>query len=155
MVEMRGPDEESVEEPESLDPAALDRAFEAWTVKSGKGRGAGKKLPRRTLSFLVDAETCAPGVFEADFRLELRGLTSAVELQCAQKSGGDPAKLAYLLAFESVFSFNGRPLGVTHREWLWEALGSAGRNLVVGQFGTVGTPADEALKKASETLRVG
>jgi hypothetical protein len=137
-----------------LDPGALDRAFEAWTRVAVPGT-ARPKLPRRSLSFLVDCGICSPGVFEDDFELTVTSLDSGTELACAQRAGADPVRLAMLLAFESLFAFNGRPLGVTHREWLWEALGSAGRNLVISQFGAVGTPGDEALGKASRSLRVG
>lgn len=132
---------------------ALDEAFESFTGSLGGGQP--RKLPQREVSFTVDASICAPGVFREDFTITLRSLTPSDELAAAQKSGGDPMKLALTMAMASIHAFDGKVLDQAKREFLWAALDQAGRNVVVSQFGALGSPGEDAMAKTLASLVVG
>lgn len=135
------------------DPGALRRAMAKTTVEN---RFAKPIIPRRQVTFLVDASVCAPGIFDEDFELTISSLTSAMELEAAQRAKGEIASLAFHYARLSLLAVNGRQLDTANMEgdWLWEALGTAGRQLVAGMFAQFAMPDGDAQGKAVRTLRV-
>jgi hypothetical protein len=136
-------------------PEALREVFERSTKPIGGG--ARPSVPRRTITFSVDHTICAPGIFEADFELTLMALTPGEELAAAREGKGDVLVMASSMARRSMHSFNGAQIDRSsgHDEWLWEVLGSGGRQIVTAMFAFVGTPGEEALGKAQTSLRVG
>lgn len=144
---------EAVEEEADFDPGFLKRIFEEHAPKFSQGRPT-KPLPRLKVEFVVDHEACAPGVFPEDFRLALLGATSYSEQLAAKDAKGDPAVMAIALAKSSMHAVNGTPVVGVQREWLWEALGAGGRNLVMERLVDVQAPSEDAQKKATESLVV-
>lgn len=138
-------------------PSALEEAFERYTqeLSAAGGTLGGPQLPRRSITFTVDHTVCAPGVFEEDFELTLRTLTPAQELQAARSAGGDAVAMGFAMAQASLYAVDGQPLDQAHREFLWQVLDQAGRNLVVQIYTQLGTPSEEAAGKARGSLRVG
>lgn len=130
-------------------------AFERNT----RGLEAGKRpeVPRRVIEFTMDHTLCAPGVFEEDFDVELIGLTPGDELAAARESKGDVTVMAMSMARRSLSKVNGQAIdrSTGMDEWLWQNLGSGGRQLVVAMFAWVGTPTEDALGKAQTSLRIG
>lgn len=141
-------------EPEwKRDPGALKRAFERSTQTLD---GKKKPIPHRRITFRVDHTICEPDVFEDDFELTVESLTSSSELAASRAAKGDPVTMAVLMSRASMASLNGVPLDRSRGEdeWLWNVLGTAGRNLVMSMFVHVGTPGDAAMGKAIGTLRI-
>lgn len=135
------------------DPGALKAALERFSV-SGPGGMSGGGIPKMTITFEVLPSACSPGVFTDAFDLTMESLSTKAEIKAANVAKGDPIVFATHLAYQSMVAFNGTPLGYTEKEWLWEALGTSGRNLVIGQFEHFNAP-PEAAKNAKETLRIG
>lgn len=133
---------------------ALRAAMERNT--SGNSLGSVRGLPRRRVTFTIDKDACAPGVFDDDLDVTLLSLNSDTELKAIRDCKGDPTSLAFLLARASIHAVNGEPLNDAEgeREWFWEALGNGGRTIVVSMFGQFGTADAESQGKALRSLRV-
>jgi hypothetical protein len=136
------------------DPGMLKRAFERSTSSIADGKR--KTIPHRRLTFRVDHTICEPDVFDDDFELTVESLTAAAELEASRAAKGDPVTMAVMMARRSVFALNGVPIDRSRGEdeWLWNVLGTAGRNLVMSMFVHVGTPGEAAMGKAAGTLRI-
>lgn len=129
--------------------------FERTTRALDGGRRP--EVPRRSVTFLVDHSVCAPGVFPEDFELTLLALSPADELAAARESKGDVLTMATGMARRSLHAVNGQLIdrGVGMDEWLWENLGSGGRQLATAMFAWIGTPGEDAMGKAQASLRIG
>lgn len=131
----------------------LKAAFvQATTALSGTG-GA-RALPRRTLTFTVDAGTCLPGLFADDFELTLRATTSAEEETIGAACRNAPEKAGKMLARKMLFAVNDEPIEPGQDEWLWEALGPSGRMLVMKKVGELTRPTEDAEGKADQSTQV-
>lgn len=130
-------------------------AFERTT--KGLEGGRRPEVPRRSVTFTIDHSVCAPGVFGEDFEVTLLALSPADELAAARESKGDVMTMATSMARRSLHSVNGETIdrGRGMDEWLWENLGSGGRQLVTAMFAWVGTPGEDAMGKAQASLRIG
>lgn len=137
--------------PRTPRPEALQEAFERFTRS---GAGDGQSMPRRELTFTVDPSYCEPGVFRSDFELTLRSLDSTNELAAATEAEGSGNAMMYGFAKRSVYAFDGQPIDRIRRDFLWEALGTSGRQLVLGKFGELNTASDAAKEKAHATTRI-
>lgn len=146
-------EDESQEETEpNRDPQYFDQVFQSSTQRMSEGGHRG--LPRRCVSFVVDSAACEPGTFGEDFEITLQSLNSAQELDAARNAGSDPITMGYNLAKAALHSVNGRALskGKGEVDFLWEALGQGGRQIVANMFAeTLGTAS--AQKKAKASLR--
>lgn len=131
---------------------ALRRAYEARTRAMTPG-ATPAALPRRQATFVVTADTCAPGIFDADIEITMRSLSSREELEAIRESRAAET-LTLALAKRSIYAVDGAPVSEEEREFLWEALGTAGRVLVGGFFAQIGAPGELASGKALETLRI-
>ena len=98
--------------------------------------GSMKGVPRRRVTFPMPAESCAPGLFDDDFEITVESLSSRVELEAAKKAKADPASISMWFAYYSIVAVNGEPLddGAGERDLFWEALGTSGRQIVMGVF---------------------
>jgi hypothetical protein len=136
-----------------LDPNALKSAM---SRTGGDSLASSKGMPRRQATFPVLATECAPGIFDEDFELTIRSLPSHVELEQSRRARGDSNVLGHLFARASIHAMNGQVLDVNEGEldWLWEALSSSGRQLVMGMFAKTCTVSDEAQKNALSGLRL-
>ncbi len=133
------------------DPGLLARVMAKTTVEN---RLTKPVMPRRRVTFLMDAGTCAPGLFDDDFELTIGGLTAAMELEAAQKAKGEIASLAFHYARLSLMAVNGKALAPMESEWLWEALGTGGRQIVAGVFAQFAMPDGDAQGKAVRTMQI-
>lgn len=151
-VESGGP--EAVEVPTPRAKGALKAAMRKNT--GGNTLGNVRGLPRRKVTFTISKDICAPGVFDDDFELTLVAPSSEDELRCARQTQGNASEFGMLLARNSLFAVNGEPVDHANleHEWLWEALGNGGRNVVVGMFGQYCTADAASQGKALKSLRV-
>lgn len=134
-----------------LNPNVLAEAFERY---AGTSLASARPLPRRRVSFMVDASICAPGVFEEDFEITLASLTPAAELEAIAAAKGDSISMAFTMARGAIEAVNGAPVGPGQDEWLWQALDVGGRQVVVGMFAELTGTSAGAAGKARATLRV-
>lgn len=133
----------------------FQNAFQKHT--SSLSESGDVRLPRRHVFFTLDHEVCLPGVFTEDMTVELLSLTVAQEIRASRGSGMQGAsvyEMTIQLAYESVYSIDGEVLNLGQKEWFWEAIGQAGRQLVVTQYRNLIGDSDEAQKKALESLRI-
>lgn len=133
--------------------SALKKAYQKATSENG-GKRTG--LPRKRITFTVEAEACAPGVFDEDFEVTVQSLSAGEEMLAAKAARGDATVMAFEMAKLAIVEVDGEPLDRAsgEDEFLWEALDQAGRQLVVGMFTRVGTPDDDAAGKAEASLKV-
>ncbi len=133
------------------------QAAMARKVEQGNLSGAGKGMPRRTVTFTMDYAVCVPGIFEEDFEITLGALTPRLELEASRQSKGDPTTMAFVMAKLSIVSGNGDSLSQAKGEadFLWEALDQGGRQILVAMFAKIGAPDEDALGKAEESASVG
>lgn len=141
------------EEKQARRKGALAAAYRQGT--SGLGEGGPKGLPRRTITFTVDHTICAPGAFDEDFDLTLRGTTTADEEAVGAATREAPEKLGRLMALKMLVAFNNEPIEVGQDEWLWEALGPAGRLLVMQHVSMLTKVPESALGKAAASVTFG
>ena len=136
-----------------LDPGALKSAM---SRTGGDSLASSKSMPRRQATFPVLASECAPGIFDEDFELTIRSLPSHIELEQSRKARGDSNVLGILFSRASLHALNGQVIDVNEGEldWLWEALGPGGRQLVMGMFAKTCTASEEAQKNALSGLRL-
>ena len=153
---------EATEAKEAPGAAAAAMPRRGAQLSEAMGRTGGdsfatmRGMPRRRVTFTMPAEVCAPGIFDEDFDLTLESLTSAQELEGARKARGDSNVLAMIFTRTSIVGFNGTPLNVSEGQldWLWEAIGGAGRQIVMGVFTQIGTPSADAQKNVMSGLRL-
>jgi hypothetical protein len=115
----------------------LDDVFQEWTSKVEDG--SVRDMPRNSETVELQPEQCRPGVFPAPFTITVRELSTREEMAIIKATkGNDGARLGLMMAQRSIYSFNGEPVVKTaHREWLWEALGQRGRNIVSTHYARV------------------
>jgi hypothetical protein len=138
------------------DVTALDRAFQATTAQGAGAMRGGEMLPRRRLKFRLDTSECLPGVFDVPtLEITLQTLTAAEEMQVMAAAADSAGRAIHLYARSALAAVNGAPLSAAHREWFWEAIGMAGRQLVVFNYAQIGSPSPAAQGKALSTATVG
>lgn len=134
---------------------SLKAVFEENTATASEGIGKRREMPRSTVELTVDHLICAPGIFAEDFELKLRASTAAIEQNIAKAHKNDPVGYQNALARASLYQFNGVNITPGQDEWLWEALGPAGRNLAMVAWQQLVVPSDEAQGKAKGSLKIG
>lgn len=146
------------EEASKTEDFDLDSIMELHGKRDGAAMKGGALFEREEFTFPMSGETCAPGVFylngePLEFKLTVVGLTHQEELEAGRtvKAATD---LPFALAKRSLFAFKGKPLDMKKREWLWEALGPKGRQVVVNAYGEVNAAGDEALGKLQTVLAI-
>lgn len=132
----------------TFSPHALSRAMERHTRSGQAAMAGGDVIPRRYSTFVLDFTACEPGVFDEDLSLTLRSLRSSEELGAMRGSGDDPAAVGLGLAKASLCQMNGQTLTDDQREWLWEAIGGGGRQVVCAMYAHSGFTPAEAMGKA-------
>jgi len=140
--------------PQARSKGFLRSSINRNTGTNTLGRQAG--IPQRRVTFLVDRDACCPGVFAQDFELTLRGTTAEMELMAAKGARGDAVAMTMALARSALCEVNGEPIdtGNLEHEWLWEALGTGGRNMVLGIFAQYCTADEASQGKAMRSIRV-
>ncbi len=133
------------------DPTLLQRTFDRMTQTGASAlSGNGEVVPRKRITFDVSDSDCAPGVFPegSRFRLTLAALTSGAELK-ALRGCTDPTEILYVQARASIEALNGAPVvDANQLDFLWEVLGSAGRQLVLAMYAQIGSVSPAGLGKA-------
>lgn len=139
---------------QTRDAALLQRVFDRLTIAGPSAFGGNRELiPRRRIEFTVNGADCAPGVFvdgagePVDFTLGLVALSSVQEIK-ATEDVVDPAEAVFKTARLSLETLNGAPVLGEQIEFLWEALGPGGRQLVITLYGRIGSASPGALGKA-------
>lgn len=135
--------------------STFQNAFSKYTTTLSSGGSI--ELPRRSVFFELDREVAMSGVFDKDLVVELRSLTVAAELRASRGNGLQGASLYEMtmqLAFESIHSVDGDVLNQGQKEWFWEVLGQAGRQVVVTAYKNLIGDSEDAQKKAAATLRI-
>ena len=135
------------------DPALLAQIMERRTVSGAGAFGGGEIVPRRRVTFDVDGAECCPGVFvdgegrPVTFKLTLVSLTSAEEIKVTQ-GVMDPAQAVFATAKASIEALNGTRVQGDKLDFLWEALGPGGRQIVVTLYQQVGACSPAGMGKA-------
>lgn len=156
----RAEEAEAVPAPPKLDPAFLERVYTRRTREGADALGSGEIVPRRRVRFIVDAGDCAPGVFVddagelVDFELTLEA-PSAIQEVSITEGVKDPAEVVMRLACASMAELNGAPVVGAQRDFLWEALGPGGRQIVVTMYNEVGSASPSGLGKAKSSASRG
>lgn len=140
----------------TYDPRALQLAFDK-TTRTGPDAmspGAGDIIPRRRLDFVIVLDELAPGVFTEDIKITLAALSSAMELK-AVSGITDPAAAGVLTSKASLELLNGAPIPPDQLDFVWEALGPGGRQIVMTMYQEIGalTPVGMGKAQASSTKR--
>lgn len=137
---------------EDFRPDLLDRLTDRLMPKGDAALGAAPILKRRQVSFLIDGAECEPDVFTTTageyivFKVTMRSLSSAEEIDAL--SGLKHAQMApMLLARASFVAVNDKPIPGATRDFWWEALGMAGRQLCFLAFQSIGAASTGALGK--------
>ena len=134
-----------------LDPGALKAMMASATSSDGRPAAS----IRRKLSFVLPAELCSDNI-TSDLEITIGSLTAQIEIEAARASKGDQMTMALYMAKYSLMAVNGTPLSKANGEgeWLWENIGTVGRNLVMGQYSQLISPDEEALKKALASTKI-
>ncbi len=138
-----------------FDPTVLQRVFDKTTVTGAAAMAPGGELiPRKRLEFIIDQTELAPGLFASDVQVTLVALTSTMEIR-ATKGVTDPQEVVAVYAKAALELLNGAPILGDQVDWLWEALGPGGRQLVMYQYQKIGsmTPVGMGKSEASCTVR--
>ena len=138
------------------DPRALQLAFDK-TTRTGPDAmspGGGDIIPRRRLEFVIDASELAPDVFAGDIKITLAALSSAMELK-AVDGVTDAAAAGVLTSKASLELLNDAPIPLDQLDFVWEALGPGGRQIVMTMYQQIGalTPVGLGKAQASSTKR--
>jgi hypothetical protein len=144
-----------------IDPTLLQRVFDRTTI-SGAGALSGTReiVPRKRITFPVSGEDCAPGMFvdatgaPLEFEITLAALSAAQEIK-ATRGVLDPTEAVQLMARSSIEKLNGAPVVGEQVEFLWEALGPGGRQLVIVMYQEVGSLSPANLGKARSNFVLG
>ncbi len=149
-------DEKQAPQERKFDPTVLQRAFDRTTQTGPDAMQGGEIIPRRRITFEFSSEICAPGIFDnpdgsyATLQMTLAGLTASMEVKVT-KGLLDPLETVQMTAKASVEELNGAPVPPDQVEWLWEALGPGGRQLVLTMFQEIGSLTPAAMGKAQAT----
>ncbi len=147
------PDPDRPPPKEDTSPDLLDRVYEEATGGGGSLSSSKEIVPRKRITFEVDGADCAPGMFvDADglpitFKLTLATLTAAQELKVT-RGVQDPAEAVQLTAKACIDGLNGKPVVGEKLDFLWEALGAGGRQLVLLMYQEIGALTPAGLGKA-------
>lgn len=135
-------------------PSLLDEVFAASTPTNQSAFGGGELFRKRRVTFTVPRAACSVD-FGEDFDLTIAELDAATEMRCASEARAK-GELGLLYARASLHGLNGKPIGETHREWVWNAIGMEGRMLVAMAFHQHLAPAgDEEGKARMEATILG
>lgn len=131
--------------------AILERSTK--TASEGGEIGSGG-VPRRKLTFTVDHRVTS-GVFDEDFDLTLQALSVGQELSISSDFGADQGMaLMHEMAKKTILQFDGDPIAnAGQREFLWDALGSGGRQIVLQKMAELAGPLAEAVGKANDSAK--
>lgn len=147
---------EELEKNVNNDPDLLERIFEIRTQTGPEAMSGGEPIPKTECTFIMDHTVCEPGVFPQDFKITLRGLSSGQEISATKDHGNDALEVGIMLAKASLYALNGRPIKESdHRDFLWEAIGSGGRQIVQAMYAQFGMAPASALGKAMASTTIG
>lgn len=145
MNEPKAPELPTEAPPKPKDPDMLAKAIER-TQQAGLGNG-GEMIKRRTVTFDIDCEVCSPGLFTDDLSITLQTLTAGEEMKSSRGLTDGP-EIVSAMARDSILAVNGSKITSVQREFLWEALGPGGRQLVLLMHNENGSATNAALGKA-------
>ena len=131
---------------------SLDAVMDNMLPKDGKALKSGPIFEREELTFRMSSDTCVPGVFSGssgevvEFKLTVVALTQQEEIE-ATRTVKTPTDLPFKLAKKSLYKFQGKVLTDKKRDFLFEALGPKGRQVVLAGYSEINAPGDEAMGK--------
>ena len=125
----------------------FQRSFDAGTT-DGHGN-AEPSTPHEIAEFEMPFELCGKHLKAQgeDFIIQIRSLSPKQEANISKTAESGP-QMSMAFARESVVAVNGDPLKRHHKEWLWNHLGTAGRQLVIGMYAEAFMADPKALKRA-------
>lgn len=138
------------------DPRALQLAFDKMTRtgQEAMSQAGGDIIPRRRLDFIIILDELSPDVFTEDIKITLMALSSAGELK-AVDGVTDAAAAGVLTSKASLELLNDAPIPLDQLDFVWEALGPGGRQIVMTMYQQIGalTPVGLGKAQASSTKR--
>jgi hypothetical protein len=126
---------------------------------NGKAMKNREIFERAEFTFPVSGASCLPGVFvdsegkPMTFKLTVTSLLHSEEIEATRTIKG-ATDLPFALSKRSLFKFNGVRIDQKKRDFLWEAIGPKGRQLVVYAFSQMNSAGDEAVGKMQSGLEV-
>jgi hypothetical protein len=119
--------------PVNVGAGALNALVNKYSKKASDG-GAPRKIARRTAVVTIPVSVCEPDTFEGDvIEIGLEGVDSSSELQ-AMSQASDGASAGFAMARRALKTLNGASMKRHEADLVWEALGFAGRALVVNKY---------------------
>lgn len=118
-------------------------------------------LKPRRVSFAFDGANGAPGVFTddagnyLDIVLTMESLDSAREIDAMKSVGENPAALPFLMAKAMLVEVSGKRLTPEQKDFVWDAIGSQGRQLCLMASQSLGGSVTSALGKYQSSFTVG
>lgn len=153
----------AVEIPQALaGPDVLDAIFRRLPSGQDALRGGVATLIRsREVRFIFDGAYGAPGIFAdeegnyLDVEITLRSLSSTEELDALSEVTQATAMSAPMaMAKRSIYAIAGKKLHPDRRDFIWEALGGAGRQFCLMAFQQLGAASQVALGKYQSSFTV-
>ncbi len=134
------------------DVGFFERTYSAATT-DGHG-SAEPATPHEVAEFEVPYDVCGKHLKSQgeDFMVQIRSLSPTQEVNISKKAESGP-QMSMAFAAASVVAVNGQPLKAHQKEWLWNHLGTAGRQLVIAMYAEAFMAAPKALKKAKGSRR--
>lgn len=119
--------------PVNAGAGALSALVNKYSSKASDG-GAPRKIRRRSAVVTVPVSVCEPDTFEGDvIDIGIEGVDSNTELS-AMGQATDGASAGFAMARRAMRTLNGAPMKKHEADLVWEALGFAGRALVVNKY---------------------
>lgn len=150
---MSNEEEETQEETGPIEfTGNIEDVMDRVLPKDGKALRAGPIFEPQTLKFGMSSNTCNPGFFEGpsgeetEFKLTVVALSHQQEIE-ATRSVKAPTDLPFALAKRSLIKFNDKKLTDKRRDFLWEAVGPKGRQVILTGYTEINSAGDEALGK--------
>lgn len=116
-------------------------------------------IKQRVVSFVFDGSLGAPGIFcddlgnYLDVEIWCRSLSTVDELEALQGVSSEIAA-PYALAKKGLFAIEGTPIHPEMVDFIWEAIGPVGRQLVIMASQTLGNVSQSALGKYRSSFTV-
>lgn len=153
------PDDAEVPAP-APDPNFLQNAFEA--MGGGKNNRNPAPFERRKIAVRLYQEHVEKhlakymsSVGKDSFEIVLQSPNSKDELKALRQAQNDPAAMMFNLCKQAMVSVDGAPLDTVKRDSMWEGIGPAGRQMLVGFFGQyLGLGDADAVGKVTSSVRL-
>lgn len=154
------------QEPMAVPPQKQATSADVSAIFGRLPKGADAFSPKsilkpRRVSFDFDGSHGAPGVFTdedgnyVDIKITLESLDAVREVEAMKNVGENPAAVGMNLAKAMLVEVSGKRLTPEEKDFVWEALGSTGRQMCMMASQNLGASLNAALGKYQNSFTVG